>query len=77
MTAHKTQAAQVLEHLQSGQEITSLVAMELYGIIQLPRRIFDLRQAGYNVISDQAMVENRRREIVRISVYRLRDKEDK
>ena len=71
MTAHKTQAAQVLEHLQAGREITSLVAMELYGIIQLPRRIFDLRQAGYNVISDQAMVENRRREIVRISVYRL------
>lgn len=69
--AHKTQAQLVLERLRAGNTLTSLEALRRYGIIQPPRRIFDLRHAGHKVVADMVERTNRRGETVRIAVYRL------
>jgi hypothetical protein len=66
-----SQASQVLQHLQSGRPITSLEAIRRYGIIQLPRRIFDLRRDGHEVVSRPKTVTNRHGEKTRVSEYWL------
>lgn len=43
----KTQA--VLEHLKEHKTITSLEAIELYGATRLAAIIFNLRERGYNI----------------------------
>ena len=68
----RRQRTMVLEHLESGRTITSLEALREYGIIQLPKRIFDLREAGYPVEKHWITVRKRHGEKARIAEYRLR-----
>ena len=42
-----TQKQRVLEHLQAGNEISSLYAVVYMGIMDLPKRISELRRGGY------------------------------
>jgi hypothetical protein len=44
-----TQCKQVLSHLRSGQSITPLEALNLYGIFRLASRIHDLRNQGVDI----------------------------
>jgi hypothetical protein len=46
-----SQTAAILGHLQSGQSITALEALELCGCFRLAARIRDLRAAGHSIIS--------------------------
>lgn len=46
-----TQKQRVLEHLQSGNTITSYEAMANMGIMDLPKRISELRRDGHNITS--------------------------
>lgn len=46
-----TQKQRVLEHLQAGNEISSLEAVMRMGIMDLPKRISELRHDGHNITS--------------------------
>lgn len=51
-----TQADQILLHLQSGQTITPIEALELFRCFRLAARIADLKALGHNILTE--MVES-------------------
>ena len=48
----KSQNAQILAHLKRGHSITFWDAVQDFGVMHLPRRILDLKEAGHNVIDE-------------------------
>jgi len=48
----QTQKEAILRHLQSGRAITPLEALELYGCFRLGARIWELRDEGYEIKSE-------------------------
>ena len=46
---YNTQRNNVLEHLESGREITPLDALEQYGCFRLAAVIWNLRDEGYKI----------------------------
>ena len=72
----KTQHELVLEYLQNHKEgMTSLDAMNLYGIIQMPKRIWILRQEGYKIVSLEESGKNRFGDTVHYTRYVLKEGE--
>ena len=61
----------VLRHLQAFGSLTSLEAVNEYGILRLASRINDLKRMGYNITSTTASGKNRFGETTHYSVYRL------
>ena len=56
MTTLKTkktlsQCERILTHLQSGKTINQLQALNLYNCLRLSARIYDLKQAGFDIDS--------------------------
>lgn len=52
MTNRKpSQAAQILAHLQDGNEITAIGAIDLFSCLRLAARIKELREDGHEVHS--------------------------
>lgn len=43
----------VINWLEEGKPITSLMAVQLFGITNFPSIIFRLRQKGYNIITEK------------------------
>lgn len=67
-----TQNQRLFEYLCSHQDgITPIESWEKLGIYRLSGRIFDLRNQGYHIESDTAVVENRWGEECRVARYRL------
>lgn len=54
------QAQKVLKHLKRKKTITPLEAIGVFGIYRLAARIFELRKAGFNVITKMNMDEQGR-----------------
>ena len=73
--AKLTQCERVLRHLEDYGSITSLEAVNEYGIMRLASRINDLRGMGYPILSERATGKNRYNETTSYSVYRLANKE--
>ena len=71
-----TQCERILRHLRDYGSITSLTAITEYGILRLASRINDLKKQGYTIVSETAVGENRYKEKVHYSVYRLIEKEN-
>ena len=46
----KTQNAQILAHLRAGKTITFWDAVAEFGVMHLPRRILDLKEAGHDIV---------------------------
>lgn len=44
-----TQNEQILEHLQSGERLSPLQALRLYGVFRLGARIWDLKRLGHDI----------------------------
>lgn len=63
-----SQNKKILEHIQKYGSISSLEAFEKYRITRLSGRIFDLREQGYNIVTDMKKGENGT-----YAVYRLND----
>lgn len=61
----------VLEHLKEIGHITSLEAMNLYGITRLAARISDLRREGHHIIASTVEVPTRAGRTARVARYRL------
>lgn len=66
-----TQADRVLEYISKHGEITSRDAMLDLGVVQLPRRLHDLKQRGYRITREWRTGTNRHGQQVRFGVYRV------
>lgn len=47
-----SQTDQVIKHLESGQGLTAISAMKLYGIFRLAARVNEARQRGFPIKTD-------------------------
>ena len=54
-----TQCEIVLWHLENEGTLTRAQAMGLYGIVELPARICELKKLGYNITSTKGTSHNR------------------
>jgi hypothetical protein len=73
-----TQKEKVLMYLLDHKEgRTSLKAYELFGIMQMPKRIFDLRADGWNISSTPKDGLNRFGQPISYVVYKLEDRNGK
>lgn len=43
----------ILNYLKSGRSLTPLEALDLFGCFRLGARIYDLKQEGFNIKSEQ------------------------
>ena len=71
MSAKESQNRMVLEHLKKFGGITSMEAIELYGITRLSGRIYDLRHLGYVIKGTTMQCVNRFGKVVRFRRYEL------
>lgn len=53
-----TQNNNILRYLQGGGRLTGLKALQLFGCIYLPARIYDLRQKHYSISSERTKLHN-------------------
>lgn len=67
----ETQNRRLLSYLKRHRTIDPLTAWRELGIYRLGARIFDLREAGIEIVSDRAPIENRFGEKVSVALYRL------
>jgi hypothetical protein len=54
-----TQNKMVLQHLQTGQSITALDSLRLYGVLRLAARVEELRKDGHTIITQSVRVGNK------------------
>jgi len=47
-----TQNKQIINHLQQGKTLTSLEALKLFGCFRLSARIAELKNQGFNIVSN-------------------------
>lgn len=66
-----TQMSEILAYMQSGHRITSMDAIEKFGATRLSAIIFDLRKAGYNIITHDIVGKNRYGGTVTYAEYEL------
>ena len=65
------QCALIRAHLEAGKAITQAEAIEAWGCYRLGARIFDLRAAGMDIITETGTGRNRYGKSVKFAVYRL------
>jgi hypothetical protein len=54
-----SQNKMVLQHLQTGQSITALDSLRLYGVLRLAARVEELRKDGHTIITQSVKVGNK------------------
>ena len=57
MRTNDTQANAILKHMQDGNGITPMDALELCGCFRLSARIADLKNRGYEIITEKVKVD--------------------
>ena len=67
------QTERIYRHLERGKGITSMEAINLYGITRLSAKIFDLKKAGYDIVDEWEESLNRYGDKVRYKRYFLRE----
>lgn len=67
-----TQCEKVLRHLEDNGSITSLTAMQEYGIMRLASRISDLKQMGIPIEKEMVSGKNRYGEPTSYARYSIR-----
>ena len=68
---NQTQEERVLDWMKRKGEITSAIAYDELGIIQLPKRIWNLKRMGYTIKTEWREGQNRYKEKVRFCAYSL------
>lgn len=66
-----TQCDRIIRHLKDHGSISSLEAINEYGILRLASRINDLRRRGYKIQGETRKGNNRYGEPTRYKVYKL------
>ena len=74
-TQKMTQCERILRHLRDHGSISSLEAINEYGILRLASRINDLKRRGYNIVGETKTGKNRYEEKTSFKVYRFAEKE--
>ena len=69
-----TQCETILRHMEDCGSITSLEAMQEYGIMRLASRITDLKKAGYPIRREMVSRKNRYGETVSFARYSLAER---
>ena len=54
----QTQCKSILNHLQNGNSITQLEALNMFQCFRLASRINDLRNDGHKIITDKVKLDN-------------------
>ena len=67
-----TQRMAVLDYLKTHKGITSMEAFEKFGATRLSAIVFDLKKAGFNIVSIRREGTNRFGEPTRFAEYRLK-----
>ena len=68
---NQTQEERVVDWMKRKGEITSAIAYTELGIIQLPKRIWNLKRMGYTIKTEWREGKNRYKEKVRFCAYSL------
>lgn len=68
---NQTQEERVLDWMKRNGEITSATAYNELGVIQLPKRIWNLKRRGYKMVTEWREGKNRYGNKVRFCVYSL------
>ena len=68
---NQTQEEKVLDWMKRKGEITSAIAYDELGIIQLPKRIWNLKRMGYTIKTEWREGKNRYKEKARFCAYSL------
>tara|TARA_R110000744_G_C19110307_1_gene534654 strand:+ start:92 stop:310 length:219 start_codon:yes stop_codon:yes gene_type:complete len=55
----KTQNQQILNYLKNGNSITPLEALQKFNCFRLSARIFNLREDGFNIITNYITDDNK------------------
>ena len=63
----------IIRHMRDCGSISSLTAMQEYGIMRLASRINDLRAQGYDIVSETKTGKNRYGDSTHYAVYRLKE----
>lgn len=63
----------IIRHMRDYGSISSLTAMQEYGIMRLASRISDLREQGYDIVAETKTGRNRYGESIHYAVYRLKE----
>lgn len=71
VNSEKSQEQLVLEYLKEHKTITSKQAFEHLGIIQAPKRIFNLKKMGYNIVTTPCSGKNRFGKVVHFVKWAL------
>lgn len=71
MRGENTQRNRVLRALQNGERVTSLDAYNKLGITQLGARVWELREKGYNIVTERVKGKNRFGETISFCEYKL------
>ena len=66
-----TQCEQVIRHMEESGSITSLEAMQEYGIMRLASRITDLKKAGIPIKREMVSQKNRHGDTVTFARYSI------
>ena len=66
-----SQSKVVLQHLQSGEELSQIEATAKYGILRLGAIIFNLRKDGYKITTKIEHIPNRYGNTSNYAVYKL------
>lgn len=67
----KTQEEDILEWLQEGRTLTALDALREFQCMRCGARIYDLKQKGYNIVTEMVSYENYKGVKKTIAQYRL------
>ena len=73
-TVKMTQCEKIIRHLRDNGSISSLEAINEYGILRLASRVNDLKRRGYNIVGEIKTGRNRYGEKTNFKVYRLIEK---
>ena len=68
-----TQCERILRHMKDYGSISSLEAMNEYGIMRLASRINDLRAQGIAIVSEVKTGKNRYGEDTHFAVYKFKE----
>ena len=68
-----TQCERILRHMKDYGSISSLEAMNEYGIMRLASRINDLRAQGIAIVSEVKTGKNRYGEDTHFAVYKIKE----
>jgi hypothetical protein len=56
----QTQCNRIIAYLRAGNSITGLAALNLFGVIHLPRRILDIKERGFSLADEWIKVGEKR-----------------